>query len=181
MQINSTAPSCGEFEYADNETTLTEINCFSHKMAFTPVSLTVIKIFPKKGEVWALFKNMKNLNNPSTTPSSDDDHHNNNSNRTTPKPQFRLAEIHEDVEAGEEPEIEVLGRVPGFRTVWKACYEKGKMPVTDLTRFSHRVPAYKLEGSELPNALKGNWDIDPAGLPLSDSPGDILALNVKDR
>jgi len=161
MQLSGYSVSWGEFEDG-KQGVLNGINFFSHRMVVGSVSTGVVKIYPRKDEIWALFKKVKNHSSPTT------------SHTGISKGRFRVVEITEDVVAGIRPEILVLGRVPGFRTIWQACYKKGVLPTADLTLFSHRVPAYRLQGHELKGRiLKGGWDIDPAGLSPSDSQGDI--------
>ena len=159
MQSSGYAISCGEFEDGD-ESTLTEINCFSHKMEVGWLSTKVMTIYPREGEVWALFNTVIDEQENFTT--------------TSRASRFRLAVITEDVQAGTQPQIMVLGRVTGFRTIWKERYVRGRLPTTDhLTRFSHRVPAYRLRPGHELNGItlkKGGWDIDPAGVPPE---GDI--------
>lgn len=61
--------------------------------------------------------------------------------------------------------MQKLERLEGYRTLWSAFDKQGQLPNKRLFLFSHRVPAYKMQGHEMVNIPKGVWDIDPAGFP----------------
>lgn len=153
-QLSGHSISCGQFESGE-QISLNKINCFSHKMVVGLVSTDMVKIYPRKGEIWALYKKRDREN---LTPG-------------TSKARFSVAEITKNVEPGEMPLIVVLGRVSGFSTIWSPAYSEGALPDPGLLLFSHRVPAYSVHGHVLKGKHmgKGFWDIDPAGLPLGDA------------
>ena len=150
MQSSGYSISCGMFKYGDQHV-LNSINTFSHGMEFNRVGRNLVTIYPKKGELWALYRK-KMLQPPA-------------------KPCFRVVEVVEDVERDKQPSFQVLKRVAGFRTVYQAEFQPGSIAANLLYLFSHRVPACKLQGHEgsVPPFLKGCWDVDPAGLPPPDT------------
>lgn len=154
MQESGYPTSCGKFELGA-EHTLTSINIFSHRMEFKSISRNVLTIYPKKGEVWAIYSN-KMFKTGFATPGGG-----------TNKPLFRVVHVLEDLGAERRPYFSVLNKVNAFRTVWRPQYEPGSLEPKYLTHFSHRVPACQLHGDEGPNAagLEGYWNVDPAALP----------------
>lgn len=146
--------SCGKFELG-GEHTLTSINVFSHRMEFNWISQNLGTIYPKKDEVWALYT--KEMLKPHfATPHGG-----------ASKPLFRLVHVLHDLGAETRPYFVVLSKMNDFRTVWRPGYEPGSIEPKYLPRFSHRVPAYQLQGNEGPSAvgLEGYWDVDPLTLP----------------
>lgn len=108
-------------------------------------------IFPRKHEVWALYKNWC--------------------------PEMKFSELgkceYEVVEVIEENDLEIkvvaLEHVTGFNSVFKP-QARGDSRVTKeiprvaLMRFSHQVPAFRLT-EERNGSLRGFWEIDTAALP----------------
>lgn len=146
---------CGHFK-AGRPDILTGINCFSHLMVVDWEVDDVVHVYPRKGEVWALFRKGTIPHNSSEGGVSD---------KPIAVPKFRLVEVLANVDGGRPVEIQVLGKVPGFRTIWGPFYAKGALPRNSMRLFSHRVPAYRLRGGENPKVPENCWDIDPAGLP----------------
>jgi hypothetical protein len=160
MQTSGHLISCGKFERGDKHV-LSSINTFSHRMKFDWVARNVVTIYPKKGEIWALYS--------SRIPDGG-----------AKWSCFRVVHVLEDVEPEKGPFFSVLGRVEGFRTVYRPEYQPGAIPFKYLVRFSHRVPAHQLQGNEGPRAanLKGLWDVDPAALPLVHKPALTLPMSL---
>lgn len=167
MQSTGYTIPCGHFK-AGKPDILTGINCFSHLMVVDWEANDVVHIYPRKGEVWALFKKGamqhdsegvcdKKVSKPEGRP------------KPIATPKFRLVEVLANIDGGSPVEIQVLGKVPGFRTIWGPFYAKGALPSNSMRLFSHRVPAYRLRGGENPKIPENCWDIDPAGLPPEDN------------
>jgi hypothetical protein len=168
MQTSGYPISCGKFERGDKHV-LSSINTFSHKMEFEWVARNVVTIYPKKGEVWALYTS-KMIKSASE-----------NQDSGAKYSRFRVVHLLEDVELEKRPFFSVLERVKGFRTVYQPDYRPGAVAFSYLVLFSHRVPAYQLQGNEGPLTanLKGFWDVDPAGLPLVHEPVNTFHLSTR--
>ncbi|WOL03730.1 hypothetical protein Cni_G12450 [Canna indica] len=148
------AKTCGDFrvgKYEVNET----INIFSHKVKFEKGPRGVIKIVPRKGEIWALYRNWSPQWNEHTP---DDAIY-----------KYDMVEVLDDY--SEELGITVipLGKVAGFKTVFCRHLDPKEVKTIrneEMFRFSHQVPSYFLTGEEAENAPKGCHELDPAATPL---------------
>ncbi|GMY27630.1 curved dna-binding protein [Fagus crenata] len=125
---------------------------FSHQVRADPVGKrNEYAIFPRKGEVWALYKNW------------------------TPKIKCSdLENCEYDLVEVEEEDLQIkvlfLERVDGFNSVFKAQIKEGSevtigIPRIELLRFSHQLPAFRLT-KEKGGRLRGFWELDPAALPV---------------
>ncbi len=92
-----------------------------------------------------------------------------NGTDTAKEPSFRLVEILSSPGCGRSPEVQALGKLPGFRTIWTPAYKRGHLPPKHMHYFSHRVPAYRMTGNEGMNVPPNCWDIDPAAIPKWES------------
>lgn len=132
------------------------LNSFSHEVKWAKGPRGSIRIFPKKGEVWALYRNW--------TP---------NWNELTPDKlihQYDMVEVMEDFneEIGSVT-VAPLVKISGFKTVFhrhKDPQAVKTFPKEELFRFSHQVPSYLLSGQEAQNAPEGCFELDPAATPL---------------
>ncbi|KAL4342317.1 hypothetical protein GQ457_08G037460 [Hibiscus cannabinus] len=131
------------------------LNSFSHKVKWSKGWKGAIQIYPRKGSVWALYRNW----------SAD-------WNELTPDEvihSYDMVEVLEDYNEQNGVAVAPLVKVPGFRTVFRKHSEQSKtlmIPREELFRFSHQVPSCLLTGQEGPNALKGCLELDPAAIPL---------------
>ncbi|XP_054788958.1 uncharacterized protein LOC129294565 isoform X2 [Prosopis cineraria] len=146
--------TCGDFRTGKHEIT-ESLNSFSHKVKWTKGTRGVVRIFPVKGEVWALYRNWS----PDW-------------NRRTPDEvihKYDMVEVVEDFDKGQGVVVTPLTKVAGFRTVFDRHGDpRGLMriPKGELFRFSHQVPYHLLTGQEAHNAPKGCRELDPAATPL---------------
>ncbi|GFZ08951.1 DNAJ heat shock N-terminal domain-containing protein [Actinidia rufa] len=106
-------------------------------------------IFPRKDEVWALYKNW-------------------NAGRTCSD--LESCEYYIEI-YDVEIKVLVLELVHGFKTVFTAQMRQGsqltmKFPQKELLRFSHQIPAFRLT-EERGGSLRGYWEPDPAALPVN--------------
>ncbi|KAI8012670.1 hypothetical protein LOK49_LG06G03184 [Camellia lanceoleosa] len=132
----------------------TETGAFSHQLrAEHTDEKDVYAIFPKKGEVWALYKNW----NAGITYSD------------LPSCEYDIVEILQE----NDVDIKVLFLEPvnGFKTVFKYQMKEGssltmKLPKEELLRFSHQIPFFRLT-EERGGSLRGYWELDPAALPVA--------------
>ena len=107
-----------------------------------------IQIFPKKGDVWALYTNWSPEWNGFTL---NEVIHN-----------YEMVEVLEDYNEERGVIVAPLVKVAGFKSVF--CQnldpeEKKTIPREEMFRFSHQVPSYVFPGQE------ANRELDPAALP----------------
>jgi len=131
------------------------LNSFSHRVKWTKGSRGLIHVYPKKGDVWALFRNWS-LDWDVTT--NDDIIH-----------QYDMVEVLEDYSEEHGVNVAPLVKVAGFKTVFRQNADPRKIrniPRAEMFRFSHQVPSYLLTGQEGDNAPKGCLELDPASTPM---------------
>lgn len=146
--------TCGDFRVGKYEIN-SSLNSFSHKVRWTKGSRGVICIYPRKGDVWALYRNWSPDWNELTT---DDVIH-----------KYDMVEVLEDYNEVEGVSVTPLVKVAAFKTVFHRHLdprEVRKIPKEEMFRFSHHVPSYLLTGQEAPNAPKGCRELDPAATPF---------------
>lgn len=146
--------TCGEFrvgKFQINES----LNSFSQKVKFTRTPRGSVVIHPKKGDVWALYRNWSRDWNECVP-----DHviH-----------QYDMVEVVDDYNEEQGVSVRPLVKLTGFRTVFCPHTDKPevkKIPKEEMLRFSHQVPKYLLTGKEGRNSPKGYLELDPAATPL---------------
>ncbi|CAH9132144.1 unnamed protein product [Cuscuta epithymum] len=152
---SGSSKTCGSFMKGRREIH-SSLNCFSHKVRWSKDSNGVIQIFPRKGDVWALYRNWSRDWNELTD--SDTIH------------KYDLMEIFDDYDEEEGVIVAPLVKVAGFRTVFHRHLDPCEMrviPREEIFRFSHQVPSHLHTGQqESSNAPKGCIELDPASLPL---------------
>ncbi|KAJ0053261.1 hypothetical protein Pint_01190 [Pistacia integerrima] len=131
------------------------LNSFSHKVRWAKGTRGAIQIYPRKGDVWALYRNWST-----------------NWNEHTPDEvihKYDMVEVLEDYNEKTGITVMPLIKVPGLKTVFRQPLEQSKtrrIPREEMFRFSHQVPSYLLTGHEGHNAPKGCLELDPASTPL---------------
>ncbi|TYJ98449.1 meiotically up-regulated gene 184 protein-like protein [Cucumis melo var. makuwa] len=131
------------------------LNSFSHKVKQIKGKRGAIRIFPSKGDVWALYRNWSPDWNELTP---DDVIH-----------KYDMVEVLEDYNEDKGAAVVPLVKVVGFKTVFKKHSNPSKIrniPREEMFRFSHQVPSCLLTGLEGQNAPAGCWELDPAATPL---------------
>ncbi|KAB2073037.1 hypothetical protein ES319_A07G057600v1 [Gossypium barbadense] len=131
------------------------LNSFSHKVKWSKGRKGAIQIYPRKGDVWALYRNWSTDWNELTP---DEVIH-----------RYDMVEVLEDYNEQTGVAVVPLVKVPGFKTVFRKHFEQSKtgmIPREELFRFSHQVPSYLLTGQEALNTPKGCLELDPAATPL---------------
>ena len=146
--------TCGDFrvgKYEFNDS----LNSFSHKVRWTKGTRGAIRIFPRQGDVWALYRNWSPDWNELT---ADEVIH-----------KYDMVEVLEDYDEEVGVAVTPLVKVAGFKTVFHRHLdprEVRRIPREEMFRFSHHVPSYLLTGQEAPSAPKGCRELDPAATPL---------------
>ncbi|XP_058103109.1 uncharacterized protein LOC131246745 isoform X2 [Magnolia sinica] len=145
--------TCGEFRVGRYELN-NNVNIFSHKVRWEKGTRGVVKIMPKKGDIWALYR-----------------HWSPDWSETTPDAvihKYDMVEVLEDY-SEEGVSVTPLVKVAGFKTVFCQHPDPSmvtRIPREEMFRFSHQVPSWLLTGEEAENAPKGCRELDPAATPL---------------
>ncbi|KAK4787615.1 hypothetical protein SAY86_011448 [Trapa natans] len=145
--------TCGDFRAGQIEISRS-LNSFSHRVTWMKASRGVIRIYPRRGEVWALYRNWAN-----------------DWTELTPKEvvhKYEMVEVLEDFDEDLGILVSALVKVVGFRTVFHRHNPdvRWRIPKKEMLRFSHRIPSYLLTGQEAQNAPEGCWELDPAAMPI---------------
>ncbi|XP_062189728.1 uncharacterized protein LOC133892795 [Phragmites australis] len=145
--------ACGNFRVG--KTHLTEdINMFSHVVSWTKGrKRNIYEIYPRKGEVWALFKGWG-----MSWCSDSNDHRNYN---------YDVVEITSDFARGTSTYVTPLEKIKGFVSVFVRSNNEGPFLIADgdTPRFSHNIPFHKLAGTASQRIPNGALELDPASLP----------------
>ncbi|XP_075502110.1 uncharacterized protein LOC142540092 [Primulina tabacum] len=146
--------TCGEFRVGKYET-CKFINSFSHKVSSSRGLRRGILILPRKGDVWAVYKNW----------SSD-------WNKQTPDEvihKYDMVTVLDDYSEDMGVAVAPLVKVVGFKTVFCPNLDPemiNRIPKEEMFRFSHKVPNHLLSGLEAQDAPKDCLELDPAATPL---------------
>ncbi|CAN6464702.1 unnamed protein product [Victoria cruziana] len=138
----------GRYEVNDN------VCVFSHEVRWEKGLRGVIRILPRKGDVWALYRNWSKGWDESTP---DEVVH-----------KYDVVEVLCDFADDTGVRVAPLIKVPNFRTVFQRNVDtesEKTIPREELFRFSHQVPVHLLTGEEDKNAPKGFLQLDPAAIP----------------
>ncbi|CAD6228416.1 unnamed protein product [Miscanthus lutarioriparius] len=144
---------CGEFKVGVSRH-IDQVNIFSHKVKCDKGPGGIIRIFPKKGDIWALYQNW----------SPDWDQY-------TPDDmiyKYELVEILDSYNPAKGISVMPIVKVPGFVSVFKPLHnatKRWRIPREEMMRFSHQVPFHVLTGEEAHNAPKGCYELDPGSTP----------------
>ncbi|KAK1380192.1 DnaJ subfamily B member like [Heracleum sosnowskyi] len=147
--------SCGNFRQGSSENTEDRL-MFSHVVSWEKGnSRNTYKIYPKKGETWALFKRW-NINW-----SSDPENHR--------KYEYEFVEVLSDYADGTAISVAYLGKVKGYVCLFCRTKQGGvdifQVEPKEIFRFSHRIPSFQVTGENLIDELKGSFELDPVCLP----------------
>ncbi|ESQ45016.1 hypothetical protein EUTSA_v10010173mg [Eutrema salsugineum] len=148
------AKSCGDFRSGRYESTDT-LNAFSHKVDFTKGAKGLLRILPKKGQVWALYRNWSSEWDKDTP---DEVIH-----------KYDMVEVLDDYTHDKQNvTVTLLLKAEGFRAVFRRSTDQKdvrKIAKEEMFRFSHQVPHYILTGEEADNVPEGCLELDPAATP----------------
>ncbi|MCL7023359.1 hypothetical protein MKW94_013159 [Papaver nudicaule] len=143
--------SCGKFKVTSSEVVFSDSISFSHQLSEVPAVNNVYTIYPRAGEVWAVYSKFR-----FDLSCSD-----------LKKCEYNIVEILEVVDV-HWIIVSVLQRVTRSKTVFKAKEKEGfdsiaAVPWIELYRFSHQVPSLKLSDARY-GKLQGCWELDPRSL-----------------
>lgn len=139
--------ACGDYCTDDRLRIMNHINAFSHIMKWKKGYTGMIGIYPEEGEVWALYKDWKEIESLRRIKSG-----------------YEIVQV---VGIKKDCMVSVMPLVNygGYRTLFtqQAEMEPFQIPKQDFIRFSHQIPTYELLGTE---GLDGHLELDPASIPL---------------
>ncbi|KAL5717382.1 hypothetical protein ACHQM5_010394 [Ranunculus cassubicifolius] len=142
--------TCGDFR-VDKYVIYNSLNSFSHRVKWAKGARGAVRILPKKGDVWALYRNWS----PDW-------------NELTPDDliyKYDMVEVVDDYNEEQGVFVTPLVKVVGFKTVFHRHLDPREVkciPREEMFRLSHQVPSYLLTGSDAP---KGCCELDPAATP----------------
>ncbi|KAL4192349.1 hypothetical protein AMTRI_Chr06g171480 [Amborella trichopoda] len=145
--------TCGDFRVGRYELNKS-VNVFSHMVKWEKGLRGVIRIVPRKSEVWALYRNWSK-----------------DWNESTPDEviyKYDMVEVLDDYLEEVGLTVAPLLKVVGFKTVFYRNMDPDsvqKIPREEMFRFSHQVPSWVLREGEAENAPKGCRELDPAATP----------------
>ncbi|XP_043709614.1 uncharacterized protein LOC122658637 [Telopea speciosissima] len=146
--------ACGRFKHGKTEDTQDQL-MFSHVTTWERSSRGSYKIYPRKGETWALFKDWDIKWN------SDPENH-----RTY---KYEFVEVLSEYSEDTGVTVVYLGKMKGFVSLFSQIKKEGihsfKIPPNELLKFSHRIPSFRLTGMEREDVTEGSYEFDPASLP----------------
>ncbi|KAK1396983.1 DnaJ-like subfamily B member 14 [Heracleum sosnowskyi] len=147
--------SCGKYMCVDTEETI-DYHTLSHLVGVEKgTNKDTYIVYPKKGETWAIFTNWD------IGWSSDPDLHRKN--------KLEIVEILSDFCLNTGITVEFLGKVNGFISLYRRKGEGAAsilIPSSEMLRFSHQIPSFKMTGSEGVGVPPGSFELDPAALPV---------------
>ncbi|KAM7476947.1 hypothetical protein LguiB_024190 [Lonicera macranthoides] len=153
-------PCCGIFKVQGGRT-LHSPGSFSHLVEVKSICENFVEIYPKKGEVWAIYRNW----NAGFSHSGD-----------LENCEYDIVEVVKNTK--KSMEISPLVRVAGYKSVFSPSrgqrLNTGVLVIPreeELGRFSHQIPAFQLT-TEKEGKLRGYWELDPAAVP-----GNIYGFN----
>uniref|UniRef100_A0A1J3F017 DnaJ-like protein subfamily B member 14 n=1 Tax=Noccaea caerulescens TaxID=107243 RepID=A0A1J3F017_NOCCA len=146
------AKTCGDFRVSKIQTCRSPY-VFSHKVKLIKGNQGEFLIYPRKGEVWALYKNWS----PDW-----------NYLKEAETVQYDLVEVVEGYTEEYGVSVVPLVKVAGFKSVFHHhldANEVRRILKDEISRFSHRIPSYLLTGREATDAPRGCRQLDPAATP----------------
>ncbi|CAK9145506.1 unnamed protein product [Ilex paraguariensis] len=159
--------SCGKFRHGNTQT-IVDRPMFSHLICWEKGSIRgSYKIYPKKGETWALFKNwdMKWYSNPDRKK----------------KFEYEFVEVLSDYADDVGISVLYLSKLKHFACLFSRKMEGRDLiliPPKEIFRFSHRIPSFQMTGEERKDVPKRSFELDPASLP-ADLEEIVVTENVR--
>ncbi|KAK2447775.1 hypothetical protein QL285_007102 [Trifolium repens] len=149
--------ACGKYKLGTTVTTKDQ-PMFSHQTLFEKIDRTTFKVYPRKGETWALFKNWDIKWYMDA--------------KSHQKYDFEFVEILSDYVEGAGVIVAHLAKLKGFVSLYSQIKEgrncSFQIPPAELFRFSHRVPSFKMTGKERAGVPVGSYELDPISLPVEE-------------
>ncbi|KAI3872085.1 hypothetical protein MKW92_047691 [Papaver armeniacum] len=148
--------ACGKFKREKTDT-IKDRGTFSHNIVWEEGARNTYKIYPRKGETWALYKNWN------IKWSSDRDNHR--------EYEYEFVVVLSDYINGSGILVAQLVKLKGFESLFKRTETNGmssfQITFDEMLKFSHRVPSARTNGRERKDVPEGVFELDPASLPLN--------------
>ncbi|CAN1854030.1 Protein HLJ1 [Linum perenne] len=156
--------SCGKFKLG-NSKNVDKLSQFSHQVEWEKGNhSSAYRIVPRKGEIWALFKNW-DIKWKSQTDHSNSDNEDDFAELKS-KLEYDFVEIMSNFSDNEGVSVLYLGKLKGFVSLFCRISNKPlQIKPTELLRFSHQVPSFTMTGKERDGVPEGSFELDPAALP----------------
>ncbi|BAT77185.1 hypothetical protein LR48_Vigan01g311700 [Vigna angularis] len=153
--VNEELPvACGKYKLGDTDVTEDHL-MFSHLVLCEKISRTTFKVYPRKGETWALFKNWDIKWYMDA--------------KSHQLYEYEFVEILTDYVEDEGVYVVYLTKLKGFVSIFLQNIKESKksfqIPPRELFKFSHRVPSFKMTGEERAGVPSGSYELDPGALP----------------
>ncbi|KAI3953062.1 hypothetical protein MKW98_020257 [Papaver atlanticum] len=146
--------ACGKFKHEKTDT-IKDKGTFSHKIVCEVGARNTYKIYPRKGETWALYKNWN------IKWSSDRDNHR--------EFEYEFVVVLSDYINESGILVAQLVKLKGFESLFKRTETNGmssfQITFDEMFKFSHRVPSVRTNGRERKDVPEGVFELDPASLP----------------
>ncbi|KAG6544745.1 hypothetical protein Mapa_013771 [Marchantia paleacea] len=160
MEGSGLSITCGEFKIG-KATISEQINIFSH-MVLDKVGKGPVKIYPRKGEVWATYKDwdQDRTNGPKPVAKSKGDGHTYS---------YEMVEVLSDYTEEKGCKVGRLAKVKGFKTLFQKIDGYGAVKQfrsSDLPKFSHCVISERMYKDEALGVPIGALELDPAATPM---------------
>lgn len=160
---------CGSFRHGKTENTSARLS-FSHRVHCEKGKKRgSFIIYPRQGEVWALFKNWHiswSLNPENHT-----------------EFKYEVVEVLSNFVPGIGIKVCYLDKISGFVSLFQKARENETNPFwvgpNELYKFSHCVPSFRMTGNEREGVPIGSFELDPASLPLN--PEDLFYPGKSDK
>ncbi|KAI5675946.1 hypothetical protein M9H77_06896 [Catharanthus roseus] len=151
---------CGKYRRGNCQDTIDHLT-FSHRIYCEKGSKRgSFCVYPRKGEIWALFKDWD------IKWSTEAENHESY--------KFEIVEVLTDFEKGVGIKASLLDKVGGFISLFHRRSDMTAefvIPPNELFRFSHKIPYFKMTGTEREGVPEGSFELDPASLPSN--PNDV--------
>ncbi|XP_066317374.1 uncharacterized protein [Miscanthus floridulus] len=149
--------ACGHFKHGQSETTK-ETSMFSRTISFERSKRkNCYVIYPRNGEVWALFKGWD------IGWSSDAGNHKKLNH------EYEVVHVLSDLTTSTSIIVMPLVKIKGYVSLFMQSGEAAPyvIPQGDTLRFSHCVPHHLMSGTEKQGIPEGSLELDPAALPFN--------------
>ncbi|EOA22343.1 hypothetical protein CARUB_v10002959mg [Capsella rubella] len=154
VKENSIPIACGIFRDGDTDEENDHLKFSCQMFHLTRNNSTVI--YPRKGEIWAVFRRW----DISWSATSE--------NHKQPY-EYDFVEILSNFKDEIGLGVAYLGKVEGFVSLFHQAAQNGilqiQIPPSEMLRFSHKVPAFKMTGKEREGVPPGCFELDTAALP----------------
>ncbi|KAK9664276.1 hypothetical protein RND81_14G030400 [Saponaria officinalis] len=141
--------ACGKFKKGDTLDT-EDHGMFSHEVrGYKSIGRNSFRIYPNVGETWAIFKNwdVKWCSVP----------------ESARKFEYEFVEILSDFDETGGIRVAPLGKLKGFASLFcRKSVNEIQIRPSEVLRFSHMVPSFRMNGDERIDVPKGSFELDPA-------------------